>query len=40
VDTQSAAPALAHQIAAMLRAHPDWRGVLAETGRLLSEPRE
>jgi superfamily I DNA/RNA helicase len=34
------APALAHQIAAMLRAHPDWRGVLEETGRLLSAPRE
>jgi superfamily I DNA/RNA helicase len=33
-------PALAHQIAAMLRNHPDWRGVLVETGRLLSGPRE
>lgn len=41
VDTRPVAvPALAHQIAAMLRAHPDWRGVLEETGRLLSARRE
>jgi DNA helicase IV len=41
VDTPAmAAPALAHQIAAMLRAHPGWRQVLEETGRLLSAPRE
>jgi len=33
-------PALAHQIAAMLRAHPDWRAVLDQTSGLLSERRE
>ena len=42
VDKRPAAvsPALPHQIAAMLRVHPDWRGVLEEASRLLSAPRE
>ena len=42
VDKVPLAPshALPHQIAAMLRAHPGWRGVLDEVSRLLSAPRE
>jgi len=40
VDKTATAPALAHQIAAMLRIHPDWRRVLDEATRLLSARRE